>query len=141
MTLSFFLVPIESRACFNIYHGKLHGMLWKSWEIALVRDSFMLFHPVWRIRLDRRHSVHFSNFSYICTFFPRRPFYPPNLQTNIWKTRKTNWARSNQATSFKLETSQEVLLILKCSSEEFSVIFKLFCSILLKFECIWVKSL
>lgn len=43
MTLSFFLVPIKSRACCNIYHGKLQGVLWKLWEIALVRDSLMSF--------------------------------------------------------------------------------------------------
>ena len=43
MTLSFILVSIESRTCCNIYHGKLQGVFWKFWEIALVCDSFMSF--------------------------------------------------------------------------------------------------
>ena len=43
--------------------------------------------------MDRRRSVYFSNFP---------PSTLLNLQTNVWKIRNINWARSSQATSFKL---------------------------------------
>ena len=46
--------------------------------------------------------------TFVCRFFSREPRLArllstqPNLQTNVWKIKKINWASSSQATSFKL---------------------------------------
>ena len=54
MTLLSILVSIESRTYCDIYHGKLQGLLWKFWESALVRDSFMSFY----FMRDNKTSAH-----------------------------------------------------------------------------------
>ena len=40
--------------------------------------------------------------TFVYIFFPRIASTQPNLQTNVWKTRKINRASSSPATSFKL---------------------------------------